>query len=93
MHAVLEELLAVKIHIVANGDNAGAIRLITRQRFHEQTMRTRHFAIRCAYIRDLVWLHGIDIRHRGTCELEADGLTKVLGKAKLSVARQQLRIL
>ena len=89
LHAVLEELLAVKIHIVANGDNAGAIRLITRQRFHEQTMRTRHFAIRCAYIRDLVWLHGIDIRHRGTCELEADGLTKVLGKAKLSVARQQ----
>ena len=54
LHAVLEELLAVKIHIVANGDNAGAIRLITRQRFHEQTMRTRHFAIRCAYIRDLV---------------------------------------
>ena len=92
LHAVIEELLAGKIHIVANGDNAGAIHLITRERFHEQTMRTRHFAIRCAYIRDLVWLHDIEVLHRGTNELEADGLTKVLGKMKLSVARQQLRI-
>ncbi|CAE7033277.1 RE1 [Symbiodinium sp. CCMP2592] len=39
IHAVLEELLACKIHIIANGDNAGAIHLITRERFHEQTMR------------------------------------------------------
>ena len=55
-------------------------------------MRTSHFAVRCAYVRYLVWLHNIDIRHRGTCELEADGSTKVLGKAKLAVARRQLRI-
>ncbi|CAE7437089.1 RE1 [Symbiodinium sp. CCMP2592] len=92
IHAVLEELFACKIHLVANGDNAGAIHLITRERFHEQTMRTRHFAIRCAYIRDLVWLHNIEVQHRGTNELEADGLTKVLGKAKLATARTQLRI-
>ncbi|CAE7250990.1 RE1 [Symbiodinium sp. CCMP2592] len=92
IHAGLEELLACKIHIIANGDNAGAIHLITRERFHEQTMRTRHFAIRCAYIRDLVWLHSIEVQHRGTTELKADGLTKVLGKAKLAVARTQLRI-
>ncbi|CAE7493824.1 unnamed protein product [Symbiodinium sp. CCMP2592] len=92
IHAVLEELFACKIHLVANGDNAGAIHLITRERLHEQTMRTRHFAIRCAYIRDLVWLHNIEVQHRGTNELEADGLTKVLGKAKLATARAQLRI-
>ncbi|CAE7837310.1 unnamed protein product [Symbiodinium sp. CCMP2592] len=93
LHAVIAELSGRAPRILAFGDNSGAIQLVTKERFHEQTMRTRHFAIRCAYIRDLVWLHDIEVLHRGTNELEADGLTKVLGKAKLAVARVQLRIM
>ena len=36
LHAVIEEMLACKIHIVAYGDNEGAIHLITRQRMSKQ---------------------------------------------------------
>ncbi|CAE7816426.1 unnamed protein product [Symbiodinium sp. CCMP2592] len=93
LHAGIAELSGRAPRLLAFGNNSGAIQLVTKERFHEQTMRTRHFAIRCAYIRDLVWLHDIEVLHRGTNELEADGLTKVLGKAKLAVARVQLRIM
>ena len=53
-------------------------------------MRTRHFAIRCSYVRDIAGSMNIKIVHKSTLELEADGLTKVLGKAKLVIARLQL---
>ena len=79
-----------KLNVVANGDNAGAIQLLVRERFHVQAMRTRHFAIRCSYVRDIAGSMGIQIVHKSTLELEADGLTKVLGKAKLVKARKQL---
>ncbi|CAE7548918.1 RE1 [Symbiodinium sp. CCMP2592] len=92
LHAVIAELLNNAPRIYAFGDNSGALQLLTKERFHEQTMRTRHFAIRCAYIRDLAWTHDIQICHRGTNDLEADGLTKVLGKAKLATARRQLTL-
>ena len=55
-----------------------------------QAMRTRHFAMRCSYVRDLAGSMHIEIIHKSTLELEADGLTKVLGKAKLAKARGHL---
>ena len=88
--ATLESILGEKLNVVANGDNAGAIQLLVRERFHVQAMRTRHFAIPCSYVRDIAGSMGIQIVHKSTLELEADGLTKVLGKAKLVKAREQL---
>ena len=88
--ATLESILGTKLKVLANGDNSGAIQLLVRERFHVQTMRTRHFAIRCSYVRDIAGSMQIRIVHKSTLELEADGLTKVLGKAKLVTAREQL---
>ena len=94
LHAVISELVDGTVPIRAFGDNAGAIlQLLTKERFHEQAMRTRHFAIRVAYLRDLASQYDIMILHKGTNDLEADGLTKVLGRAKLATARRQLRIM
>ena len=93
LHAVVSELVDSKVPITAYGDNAGAIQLLTKERFHEQAMRTRHFAIRVAYLRDLACVYDIKILHKGTNDLEADGLTKILGRAKLTTARRQLRIM
>ena len=88
--ATLESIMGEKLRVLANGDNSGAIQLLVKERFHVQTMRTRHFAIRCSYVRDIASSMSIKIVHKSTLELEADGLTKVLGKAKLVVARSQL---
>ena len=88
--ATLESILRTKLKVLANGDNSGAIQLLVRERFHVQTMHTRHFAIRCSYVRDIAGSMQIRIVHKSTLELEADGLTKVLGKAKLVTAREQL---
>ncbi|OLP85945.1 Retrovirus-related Pol polyprotein from transposon TNT 1-94 [Symbiodinium microadriaticum] len=93
LHAVISELVDGAVPIRAYGDNAGAIQLLTKERFHEQAMRTRHFAIRVAYLRDLACRHAVKILHKGTNDLEADGLTKVLGRAKLATARRQLHIM
>ena len=90
LHATLQAILGEPLKLVANGDNSGAIQLLVKERFHVQTMRTRHFAMRCSYVRDIAASMGIEIVHKSTLELEADGLTKVLGKAKLAVARKQL---
>ena len=44
LHAViLSELLDCDVATQAFGDNSGAIALLTKVRFHEQTMQTRHF--------------------------------------------------
>ena len=89
LHAVISELVDGAVPIRAFGDNAGALQLLKKDRFHEQVMRTRHFAIRAAYLRDLACRYDVKILHKGTNDLEADGLTKVLKRAKLATPRRQ----
>ena len=85
LHAALEAILGESLKLVANGDNSGAIQLLVKELCHVQAMRTRHFALRCSYVRDIAGSMGIQILHKSTLELEADGLIKVL-----VVVRKQL---
>ena len=89
----LSELVGHKLELLLQNDNSGGLTLLTRQRFFTQDMRTRHFAVRCAYVRDQIAVLNIVLEHKGTDTLEADALTKVLSKEKLRQGRLGLRLL
>eukprot|EP00974_Lingulodinium_polyedra_P053815 5172228-Lingulodinium_polyedra.AAC.1 len=64
-------------------DNEATIRTIT----HAVTSwRTRHYALRAAWIRDIIKEERIIVEHEQGVEICADPLTKVLGKVKLQEA-------
>ena len=68
-------------------DNAAAIKSVQ----HVMTSwRNRHFAIRAAWIRDELATGGVEVSHKPGKELEADALTKVLDRVKLSEMRERL---
>lgn len=70
-------------------DNQATIRSIT----HEVTSwRTRHYAIRAASIRDIIYAENITVEHVKGIDIIADPLTKVLPKIKLRESWNKLQL-
>ena len=70
-------------------DSQATIRTI----LHEVTSwRTRHYALRAAWTRDIISAEGIEVEHVPGVEICADPLTKVLGKVKLAGSHKLLQL-
>ncbi len=54
--------------------------------------RNRHYAMKAAWIRDVLNEEVIELNYQPGVTLVADALTKVLEKGKLYVARQRLHL-
>ena len=76
----------------AEGDNAASLATLAKARFQETLWRTRHFALRASWVRDMLREHGIDLQHKAGEELSADLLTKTLARVKLEQFRRQVSV-
>ncbi|CAE6925668.1 RE1 [Symbiodinium natans] len=72
------------------GDNVASILQLTDPGYHTEDQRTRHYALRCAYVRDHLEASKTKLEHCSGKELPADGLTKVLACTALGKARELL---
>ena len=84
---LLEEALQEKVPIKLFGDNMAAIKSIMTQ---VTSWRTRHYAMRASWIRDMISKEEVQLQHRKGTELVSDALTKILDKQKLATARTRL---
>ena len=76
----------------AEGDNAASLTSLAKARFQETLWRTRHFALRASWVRDMLREHGIELSHKAGEELSADLLTKTLARVKLEQFRKQVSV-
>ena len=86
----LEEVLNVSMLVVQRGDNQGAITLALRDNHSWLAMRTRHYALRLSWLRDMLHTYAVDLQHMASGELPADILTKSLSRIKLEAGRRLL---
>ena len=84
---LLEEALPGKIPTKLFGDNTAVIKSILTQ---ITSWRTRHYAMRASWIRDMLSKENVQPQHRNGTELVSDSLTKILDKQKLQEARLRL---
>ena len=78
-----------EIRMKLDQDNQATIRTI----LHDITSwRTRHYALRAAWTRDIIHQEGIEVEHVPGVEICADPLTKVLGKVKLVESHKRLQL-
>ena len=78
---------AINVPVVLLQDNESCIRTLTAE---VTSWRSRHYALRAAWIRDVIMQEGIVVKYQPGKEILADGLTKVLPKAKLKESREKL---
>ena len=84
-----ETALHYKIPMCLGQDNLARVQTIT----HEVTpWRTRHYASRAAWIRDMVVEEYLEVRHERGLTILADGLTKVLARHKLADTGERLQL-
>ena len=93
LRVMMQEINNTEVSCVLHADNTGAINLATRDQMVWTRMRTRHYALRTSWLRDQLIEEGIPVEHCRTSELAADGLTKVLSKGKLALARGMLSMI
>ena len=86
---LIEEATKTKMLITLEGDNMAAIHTLTNV---VTSWRNMHYAKRAAWLRDEIVQTGANLQHRRGTELVSDGLTKVLPREKLAVARERLGI-
>ena len=86
---ILEELEERPTTLKLDQDNQATIRTITTQM---TSWRTRHYAVRAAWIRDIIKVDGITMEHIKGVEIIADPLTKVLGGEKLHESWKKLQL-
>ena len=86
---MVEELTETKIKMSLLQDNQACIRTLTSE---VSSWRTRHYAFRASWIRDLIGQREIDVVYQPGTSHIADGLTKVLCRAKLEEARERLHL-
>ena len=86
---IVNELVDDLTNMKLDQDNKGTINTIT----HEVTSwRTRHYATRAAWIRDIIQEEKIEVEHVKGVDIVADPLTKVLSKTKLVQSREKLQL-
>ncbi len=86
---IVRELLEHPVTMKLDQDNQGTVRTI----IHEVTSwRTRHYADRASWIRDITQLENICVEHMPGVDIIADPLTKVLPKIKLTQSWGKLQL-
>ena len=70
-------------------DNKGTIRSIL---YEVTSWRTRHYADKAAWLRDVIMTEGIQVGHVPGTEIIVDPFTKVLEKIKLLAAYVKLQL-
>ena len=83
----LREGLHHRVPIRLRGDNLAALKSIVKE---VTSWRSRHYAIRAGWIRDMVMTEDIVVVHEKGTWLVSDALTKVLDRVKLADARKRL---
>ena len=68
-------------------DNEACIQTLTTE---VSSWRTRHYAFRASWIRDMIGQEEIHVTYQPGVSHIADGLTKILCKVKLEEARERL---
>ena len=86
---LIEETTRSKMLIALEGDNMATIHTLTTV---VTSWRNMHYAKRAAWLRDEITNTGATLQHRRGTELVSDGLTKVLPREKLAIARERLGI-
>ena len=86
---LIEEATKSKMVIVLEGDNLAAIHTLTNV---VTSWRNTHYAKRAAWLRDEIIRTRATLQHKRGTELVSDGLTKVLPREKLAIARERLGI-
>lgn len=89
---MLEKVTGHSLGTFLGGDNAACIVNLVKGTTATVPTRTRHFGIRCSYLRDHTKSEGIEIRHVPGAEIPADALTKVLPRCKLAESRMRLNV-
>ena len=88
----VEKFLGAEVEAVLYGDNSACVANLTKGSEYIQPTRTRHFGMRCSYLRDHLRNDGIPMKHMSGEQIPADGLTKTLARLKLEKAREQLSV-
>ena len=86
----IREGLHHRVPIRLRGDNLAALKSIVKE---VTSWRSRHYAIRSGWIRDMVMTEDIVVVHEKGTWLVSDALTKVLDRVKLADARKRLGML
>ncbi len=77
------------IPITLKQDNMACITTITTE---VTSWRSRHYALRAAWVRDVIDFEGVEVLYEKGANIIADALTKVLGRVKLQEAQERLRL-
>ena len=92
VQTLLAQFLGADLSAQLRTDNTADLITLTKSEFRTLEMRTRHFALRAAWSRDVLKAHGIEALHVSGQDLIADALTKALGREKLRIARERLSL-
>ena len=86
---LLLDMMRSDVKLELDQDNLATIRSIT---YEVTSWRTRHYALRAAWVRDMVQQEKVDVKHVKGVDITADPLTKVLERIKLGEAREKLQL-
>ncbi|CAE7437106.1 RE2 [Symbiodinium sp. CCMP2592] len=89
----LDKFLQRSVETELFGDNSASVGNLTKGSEYVQTTRTRHFGMRCSYLRAHLRNDGIPMLHMSGEPIPADGLTKTLSRVKLESSREKLNVL
>ena len=89
----LDKFLQKSVDTELFGDNSACVSNLTKGSEYVQPTRTRHFGMRCSYLRDHLKNDGIPMLHMSGELIPADGLTKTLSRVKLEASREKLNVL
>ena len=89
---MVQSIMGSELEHYIQGDNMASIQQLLEPGYFVDEQRTRHFALRCSYIRDHLEASGAKLGHCPGVELPADGLTKVLAATKLAAAREMIGV-
>ena len=88
----LDKFLQRSVETELYGDNSACVSNLTKGSEYVQPARTRHFGMRCSYLRDHLKNDGIPMLHMSGELIPADGLTKTLSRVKLESSREKLNV-
>ena len=84
---VVEEMLETCVPMNLNQDNMACIQTLLNE---ITSWRSRHYALRAAWVRDMIHQEQIVVSHERGVLITADGLTKILQKIKLAEMRERM---
>ena len=93
IRGTLEALTGARPETTLFGDNAACLANLLKSHHDHQATRTRHFGLRCSWIRDQASSQDVAIKYMSGTDIPADPLTKVLGRKALEQGRTKLRVM